>query len=418
MEKKELKKYLILATIVVIICFIVKYIAFVGQFILIVISAMTPLIFGVAIAFIFDIFLSFCEKYYFPKHNGKFISSTRRPVCLVLSIALMATLIALLIKIIVPELSGAVRVMSDEIPKAAMELKEFAVKELNDYPSIQSAISKIEIDWDSAAKEIMNFVKVGASGFISSVADIIGTVAVSVYNVVIAIIFSIYLLIRKEKLKTDIRRMRDAYLSENASRSLTHLFKTANLTFKNFFVGQFTEAIILGMLCMIGMSILKLPYAAMTGAVVGVMALLPIVGAYVGAAVGAFMICTVDPMKAVIFLIFLVLLQQFEGNVIYPKVVGNSVGLPGIWVLAAVVVGGGLFGILGMLLGVPTLATIYKIYHEKLSEREKKLGLVYNDENDDKKGTDTDNKKNQEKGKKKKDKEFKFPEIFKHIKKD
>lgn len=418
MEKKELKKYLILAAIIVGICLIVKYIAFVGQFIIIVLSAMTPLIFGVAIAFIFDIFLSFCEKYYFPKHNGKFVSSTRRPVCLVLSIALMATFITLLMKIIVPELSGAVRVMSDEIPKAALELKEFAVKELNDYPSIQAAILKIEVDWESVAKEILNFVKVGASGFISSVADIIGTVAVSVYNVVIAIIFSIYLLIRKEKLKTDIRRMRNAYLSERASNSLTYLFKTANSTFKNFFVGQFTEAIILGMLCMIGMSILKLPYAAMTGAVVGVMALLPIVGAYVGAAVGAFMICTVDPMKAVIFLIFLVLLQQFEGNVIYPKVVGNSVGLPGIWVLAAVVVGGGLFGILGMLLGVPTLATIYKVYHEKLTEREKKLGLIHTEAVGESKTSDSEIKKNKEKGKKKKDKEFKFPEIFKHIKKD
>ena len=165
----------------------------------------------------------------------------------------------------------------------------------------------------------------------------------SVTNFVIALIFAIYLLARKDKIMADIRRTKNAFLNEKTNKLVSKVLRTANDTFKNFFVGQFVAAIILGSLCMIGMTILGFPYAAMTGAVIGVTALIPIVGAYIGAAVGAFMICTESPIKALWFIVFLIILQQIEGNLIYPKVVGSSVGLPGIWVLAAVTVGGGLF---------------------------------------------------------------------------
>lgn len=375
MEKKELKKYLILAAIVVGICLVVKYLAVVGNFILILLAAMYPLLIGAAMAYVFNIFLSFCEKWYFPKKKTGAIANTRRPVCLVISIAIMAAFITLLIKLIVPELINAIKIISQEIPPMVVKLKNFAIKRLHDYPDVQAKINKMEIDWESLSKELFDFVKVGASGLITSIAEFIGTVTMSIVNIVVAIIFAIYLLLRKDKLKRDVRRARNAYMSEKLSRNLTEIYHVANSTFKSFFVGQFTEAIILGVLCMIGMSILKLPYAAMTGTVIGVTALIPIVGAYIGAAIGAFMICTVDPMKALIFLIFLVILQQFEGNVIYPKVVGSSVGLPGIWVLAAVTIGGGLFGIFGMLIGVPIAATIYKIFHAMLQEREIGLGI-------------------------------------------
>ena len=164
---------------------------------------------------------------------------------------------------------------------------------------------------------------------------------------------------------------------------MNHVLEITNDTFKNFFVGQFIEAIIIGSLCFIGMTILKLPYSAMAGTIVGVTSLIPIVGALIGAFISAFMIFTVNPMQSLIFIIFLILLQQVEGNLIYPKVVGTSVGLPGIWVLAAVTVGGGLFGILGMLLGVPILATIYKLVFEILERRERmQTAIVVSDENE------------------------------------
>lgn len=376
MEKKELKKYLIIAAIIIGICLIVKNFLAIIQGILLVISALSPLFIGCAIAYVFNILLSFCEKLYFPKKQAGFVSYTRRPVCLVLASAIVITLVTILLNVVIPELVEAFKLISAEIPKVAVRIKDFAVERLRDYPEVQEKIYNIDINWESVTKNVFDFVKLGASGLISTIAEIVSTFTVTVTRLVIAIIFAVYLLLRKDKLKSDLARTKNAYLNTKINKVLTRVYYTANETFRSFFVGQFTEAIILGVLCMIGMSILKIPYAAMTGAVIGVTALIPIVGAYLGAAVGAFMICTVEPMKALIFLIFLVILQQFEGNVIYPKVVGTSIGLPGIWVLAAVTVGGSLCGILGMLLGVPVAATCYKLYHEELSEREKKLGIA------------------------------------------
>lgn len=376
MERKELKRCLIISAFIVGICVVVKNLSLFGEIIALLFSALSPLLIGCAIAYVCDIIMSFFERHFFPKKQTGFITYIRRPVCLVLTFAIIIFVIALLFNIVIPELVDAMKLISAEIPKYAVKTKDYIVKYMNDYPEIQSQISNIEIDWEEILDNAFNIVKVGASGIITTIAEIVSSVVITVTHIIIAIIFAIYLLLRKNKLRSDLVRTKNAYLNEKVNRSLTKVLHITHDTFKSFFVGQFTEAIILGALCTIGMFILKIPYAAMTGAVIGVTALIPIVGAYVGAAVGAFVICTVDPMKALIFLIFLVLLQQFEGNVIYPKVVGTSVGLPGIWVLAAITVGGGLFGILGMLLGVPTLATVYKIYHEKLNERELKLGIA------------------------------------------
>ncbi len=375
MEKKELKKYLTIGLIVIGVCLVVKNFSLLASFIKIAFSAAYPLILGAMIAYVFNIFLSFCEKYYFPKHKTGMLAYTRRPVCLLLSIAFTAAVIALILYIVIPELITAVKLITAEIPPVFTKVKDIAVQYLKDYPEIQEEIMSIEVDWASVVEQAFAFVKVGAGGLISSIAGFVGSLTVSVTNFVIAVIFAVYLLIRKDKLREDIRRTKNAYLSEKVNLAITRVFHTANTTFKSFFVGQFTEAVVLGTLCMIGMSILKIPYAGMTGTVIGVTALIPIVGAYFGAAVGAFIICTDDPRKALIFLIFLVILQQFEGNVIYPKVVGSSIGLPGIWVLAGVTLGGGLFGVMGMLLGVPALATVYKLYHSELSERERNLGI-------------------------------------------
>ena len=374
-DRRDLKKYLSIAGIVVGVCLIVKNLSLFGELADIALSAMYPLFLGCAIAYVFNIFLSFCEKYYFPKQNNRFVTATRRPVCLILALGITITLITLILKIVIPELSTAFKIISAEIPEAVIALKDFAIERLHDYPEVQEKIYNLEFDWESISTELFDFVKTGATDLLSYVTTMVGAVFSSVVEIIVAIIFALYILLRKDRLRDDIKRTKNVYLKENINKKLTRIYHITNKTFKNFFVGQFVEAIILGVLCMIGMTILGIPYAAMTGAVIGVTALVPFVGAYVGAAIGAFVICTVDPMKALIFLIFLVILQQFEGNVIYPKVVGTSIGLPGIWVLAAVTIGGGLFGIPGMLIGVPTFATVYKIYHENLREREASKGI-------------------------------------------
>ena len=191
--------------------------------------------------------------------------------------------------------------------------------------------------------------------------SIISTVFSTVVTLTVGLVFAIYLLLGKEKLSGQFRRLSARYLPKKVTEKFYYVAGVVNQSFHSFIVGQCTEAVILGLLCMGGMLLLRLPYAAMIGCLVGFTALIPVAGAYIGAVVGAFMIFTVSPVKAVIFIAFLVALQQLEGNLVYPRVVGSSIGLPGVWVLAAVTVGGGVMGVGGMLLGVPLAAAAYQL---------------------------------------------------------
>ena len=200
---------------------------------------------------------------------------------------------------------------------------------------------------------------------VTAVTSIFSVVA----NIVLGLIFALYLLLDKNRLVRQIKKVSGKYIPSKIHSKVSHVLEVVNDSFRRFIVGQCTEAVILGTLCTIGMMILKLPYAAMIGALIAFTALIPIVGAFIGAGVGAFLILMESPMKALIFLIFIIVLQQLEGNLIYPKVVGSSIGLPGIWVLAAVTVGGGVMGIWGMLIGVPVAAAVYRLVREAVNKK-------------------------------------------------
>lgn len=383
MDRKYLKRYIIIAVIAIISCFIIKNFSFFGKILSLGAKSLYPLALGAVIAYIINIIMRWYETKYFPKSEKKFVKVTRRPVCLVLSLLSAAAILALVLNIIIPEIINAVKLITTKVPPLYNDCKVFILKKLSEYPELQHQANEIfnefdvkELDWTSVTENVSYFVQHGVIGIISSAVGLVSTVAGYVTNYIIAFIFAIYLLLRKDKILSDINRIQAAYFSEKFNRIINHVCKTGHECFRNFFVGQFIEAIILGSLCFIGMTVLKLPYAAMSGTLVGVTALIPIVGAFIGAGFSAFIILTENPMQAVIFLIFLIILQQFEGNIIYPKVVGDSIGLPGIWVLAAVTVGGGLFGIVGMLVGVPLAATVYKLSFDVLEAREKRLGIT------------------------------------------
>lgn len=382
MEKKEIKRYIFAAFLVVVVCYIVQHFTIITKALAIALNALEPLLLGLIIAYIFNIILRWFEKHYFPKSEKGFINYTRRPVCLVLSFVIAIAIIVLILNIVIPELINAIKLISYEIPPLLNDGKNYLINKLSEYPELQTqateALEEFDfkgLDWADITAKVTNFLKSGVLGIISSAVDLVGAVTGTITNIVLAMIFAIYLLLRKDKLLHDIGRFQNAYFSERTKNRINHICRTSHETFQNFFVGQFVEAIILGSLCFIGMSILKLPYAGMSGTLVGVTALIPIVGAFLGAGISAFIIFTVNPMQALIFLIFLVILQQLEGNIIYPKVVGNSIGLPGIWVLAAVTVGGGLFGIVGMMVGVPLAATVYKLIFDTLESKEDTLGI-------------------------------------------
>lgn len=373
MDKSEKKKYIFIAVLAVIVCVIVRNLSVLAKVIGIAMSAVRPMIIGLAVAYIFNIIMTGFEKRYFPKKDTKFVRASRRPVCLALSFLITIAILILILYIVIPEIANAFAVLYHEIPPHFMKLQKLAVDKLKEYPEIQQQISTISFDWASIIGKATSLLTTGVAGILTSAMGAIGSVTSAVADIGLGVVFAIYVLIRKDKLFKDSKRICTVTFGKDKYRKISHVYHVANDTFRSFFVGQFIDALLLGMLCFIGMTILRLPYAAMAGTLVGVTAFIPIVGAFIGAGVSAFIILTVDPMKAVIFIIFLLCIQQLEGNLIYPKVVGSSVGVPGIWVFAAVTVGGGLFGILGMIIGVPLAAVAYKLSFEVLENKERAM---------------------------------------------
>lgn len=361
MFSEETKKYLKIGIIATVFVVLVQHFSEIWSFFQILLSAATPLLLGCVVAYILNILLKRVEKWYFPHSKSKWVIKSRRIVCIPLSILLLIFAIFLVVYLVLPELISSITLIGREIPPVMERAGAWLVEQSRALPALHDLLSSLEINWSDIIHKVADFITNGAGGVITSVVSVVSTTIGAVTTFVIGLIFSLYLLANKEKLQHQCDKIMRAYLKPKTRERIVYLLTTANQTFSSFIIGQCTEAVILGVLCTVGMLLFRFPYAAMTGAVVGVSALIPIVGAYIGAAVGAFMIFTIDPLQAVFFIVFLIILQQLEGNLIYPRVVGSSVGLPGIWVLAAVTIGSGIMGIPGMLLGVPTAATLYKL---------------------------------------------------------
>lgn len=331
-------------------------------------GAAVPLIAGCAIAYIINILMSFYERHYFPKSNKEIIKKIKRPVCLTASIITLAAVIALIIGLVVPQLISCVELIIAELPAAIKKVIDW-INGLNIVPDdIMSMITSI--DWQSRIGQIVEMLTSGIGSVMDVVITTVSSVVSGVLTVVLGLIFAVYLLIGKDKIGKQIDRVFTHYLKESWYKKIKYVISVFDECFHRYIVGQCTEAVILGLLCTVGMLILRLPYAAMIGAFIAFTALIPIAGAYIGAEVGAFIILMESPFKALVFLIFIVILQQVEGNLIYPRVVGSSMGLPGIWVLAAITVGGGVMGITGILLSVPVAATFYRLLKNNIIKKE------------------------------------------------
>jgi predicted PurR-regulated permease PerM len=339
----------------------------VAKFIMDIIDSAETLIIGAIIAFLVNILMRSLEKIIFPKAQKQALITARRVICMILAFVLLIGIVALIIWLITPQLVSCIEIIIAEVPP----LFNSIIKWLQKTQILPEDIMKelASIDWKSNLTKIFDVLTSG----IGSVFDIVVTTVTSVFSGVVtalvSLIFAIYILLSKEVLAKQFKRLEKCYLGLSKRRKYNHTLQVIKDSFENFIVGQCKEAVILGVLCAVGMWIFRFPYASMIGALIGFTALIPVAGAYIGAAVGAVMILTESPIKAFFFIIFIVVLQQLEGNLIYPKVVGESIGLPGLWVLAAVTIGGGVMGILGMLIGVPLVAAIYTLVGEDMDER-------------------------------------------------
>lgn len=320
------------------------------------------------IAYMVNILMVWFERRYFPKSQKKLVVASRRIVCLVLAILTMLAMVALVIWLIVPELIDCFKTVASLVPPAANKLLEFS----EEHKLLSEDVIALfeDIDWKSKISQILNVLTIGVGNVMDVVVNVVSRVFSGIVTGLLAIIFSLYLLLGKDKLTSQCERVMKRYMKKTWYEKTVYVLRILNDCFRKYIVGQCTEAVILGLLCTAGMLIFRFPYATMIGALIAFTALIPVAGAYIGGAIGAFMVLTVSPVKAVLFVIFLVILQQLEGNLIYPRVVGSSIGLPGIWVLAAVTVGGGVMGIFGMLLGVPLAAAIYRILRDDMNKAE------------------------------------------------
>ena len=312
-------------------------------------GAAGALILGCVIAYVLNILISFYEKHYFPKSKNNAVIKSKRIVCMLAAILSLVAVIALIVGLVLPELVACFRLLIAEIPLAIDSMIEWLEENgvLATVMSEDAITSLTAINWQEKMTEVMSVVASGVGGVAQAAMGAVSATVSGIAKFLIALIFAIYLLMGKETLGKQVNRLMDNYLLTSWKETIRYIVRVFDNSFHKFIVGQCIEAVVLGVLCILGMSLLRLPYAMMIGTLIGFTALIPVAGAYIGAGVGAFMILTVSPVKALIFLIFVVILQQLEGNLIYPKVVGSSIGLPGIWVLAAVTIGGGLMGIPG-----------------------------------------------------------------------
>lgn len=332
-------------------------------------TAATPILIGLALAFILNIIMVKYEKLYFPKSTRNRVVKSRRPICLTLAILSVLLVFYFIGSMVIPQFIKSVQVLVASLPELAQKAWNFALERGLDPTQVG-----INPDmWNQPSSELvqkaMEFGRNFMGGFLNVITSVFGVVT----NILMGFAFAIFLLEGKEKILHSIGRVLKAYLPKEKVVTLYRNAAVFNQTFKDFFGGQFIEAIIIGVIATSGMLLLRLPYATMIGSVVGLTNIIPIIGPFIGGAIGVLLILLENPIQALVFAAFVLVLQQIEGNILYPRVVGSSIGLAGIWVFAAIILGTGLFGLIGALLAVPITASLYKILKYDVEKKEEAL---------------------------------------------
>jgi len=340
---------------------------------------LAPFFTGGAIAFVLNIPLRGLEEKLFSGWKGKWAGKLKRPLCLVLSLVLVLLVISLVVGTVAPQVASTANEIGKKIPVFTAGVMEKVENLGVHYPELAARMEQLnleEINWNAILDNMLDFMKNGAGDMLTSTVSMASGIISGIVNSVIAFIFALYILVQKEKLQDQGRRILSAYLPLRAAKKLQEVCGLLYRNFSSFITGQCLEAVILGLMFVVAMSLCRMPYALMVGVLIAFTALIPIVGAFIGCGVGAFLILMDNPFQAFWFVVLFLALQQVEGNLIYPKVVGNSVGLPAIWVLTAVSVGGSLFGVAGMLLFIPLMSSGYALLRESVNDRNRRNGAA------------------------------------------
>ena len=338
------------------------------------IGMLKPFAIGAAMAFVINLPLKFIEEKMLGKMPEKY-KGAKRTVGIVLSLLFFAAIIYFVVISVIPQTARTVNQLAQKIPVFFNNVFQQAEILLADNPQALEFLNSLEyqsMNWNQLLNNVGNFLKSGVGSLLTSTVSVAGSLFGSVVNGIISFISSLYILSQKEKLKDQASRIVSAYFKEKAQKRIVYVFNLLYHNFSKFLTGQCVEAVILGCLFVVAMTIFRMPYAFMIGVLIAFTALIPLVGAFIGCFVGAFFILVDTPIKALWFVIMFLIIQQLEGNLIYPKVVGNSVGLPSLWVLVAVTLGSSMFGVVGMLMFIPLFSTAYTLLREDVNKRNAK----------------------------------------------
>lgn len=362
-NKTQIKNILLIITFTILLFYGINNLPVVTGGLIYIFSIIKPFVLGGCIAFVVNIPMKFYVKK-LNKVKGK------KAISLVLSYLTFIVIIVLLINIITPQLIETAKVIPETFQNAVAKLTEL----INDIPALSATeitqyIKDLEINWLNIFDNIKNVVFSSAGSMINSTIGVATSVATSAFNFFIGFIFSVYLLVQKEKLAIQVKKLLLAFIPVEKVNAILEIAKLSSDTFSNFLSGQCTEAVIIGVIYFVVLNIFRFPYAIVISVVIACTSIIPVIGAFIGCLFGAFLIVMVDPFRALIFIILFVVVQQLEGNLIYPRVVGGSIGLPSMWVLVAVTVGGSLMGIAGILLFIPLCSVLYALLRKTVYKR-------------------------------------------------
>ena len=373
MKDKTRKDIIIIISYIALVIFALvnfsKIFVFLGK----VISIFSPFLLGIILAFVLNVLNNFIEKKIFGKIKpSKIWNKIKRPLCITLSLILVFLTIFFVMNLLIPQLKNSASLFTDTLPA----YKEDIIGILNKFDVDESTVNKVGEYLDNFGKVITDYIKGNSKDVITVTTEVATSVVNIISKGIITLVFAIYMIAQKETLSRQINKVMKAYLKPKTINKINTVGTLANKTFSNFVTGQCLEALIFGSLVFGGMLIFRFPYASTIGVLLGFTALIPIFGAFIGTAIGFILIMMVSPVKAILFVVFIIVLQQIEGNLIYPRVVGKSIGLPGMWVLLSVTVGGSIGGILGMLIATPLCSLLYALFTKMVNDRLKSNKIV------------------------------------------
>lgn len=372
--KNKVKESLIVGTYIVVLAFLLLNVKGVTMVLGNIIVIIKPIIIALAMAFVLNILMRIFENkvfFFLDKQKSKFLRNLKRPLSILATFLFVIGMIVGITLFVIPQFIESLSTLIDAVPGYLNSFEAMLDKHLSSIELMNMIQDSVIDAWKEVLQVVGQLIGKSVTGILSVTVNITNMI----FNFVVALVLAIYLLANKEKLILQSKKLLFAFLKRDVVEKILEVGRLTNVTFSSFIGGQCTEAIILGVLCFIGMNIFKMPYALLISVLISVTSLIPVFGAFIGTIPAVFIILIINPIKAIWFVIFIIVLQQLEGNIIYPKVVGSSVGLSAIWVMVAITVGGSAFGLIGMLIGVPTVSVIYQLVSNATNNKLNKKGI-------------------------------------------